>query len=170
MNRPRLAIAVGAFFGLVYVVVNAGPLESTLGRLVQVTAMVAFVVVLWLLREAGPVTVAGRSEPPRSFAAIVLAEVIAMAAGIIVINGMFDRPSAVLPWVSLVVGLHFVALGSAWSESSLTAVGAAVAVLGLIGLVLAVRQESFVVISAVSGIGPGVLLLGGSLWAARTLH
>jgi hypothetical protein len=45
---------------------------------------------------------------------LVVAEVIAIVAGIAALNGPLDLEDGVLPWVSLVVGTHFLALARIW--------------------------------------------------------
>ena len=60
----------------------------------------------------------------RSYWLVVGAEVASAAVGIVVLS-LLDRPLGVLPWVSLVVGLHFVGLARVWHQPSLHVVGAA---------------------------------------------
>lgn len=169
MDNPRRGIGIGSFFGLVYVVVNATELGLTTSRLLQVLGMIVFVATLYFLRYV-PSHAYGRGRGTGgNFAAIVLAEVIAIIFGIIILTQAAERPTAVLPWITLVVGLHFVALASLWREPSIRWMGLGITLLGVIGFFLAFNLESFAVISAVAGVAPGFILLGGGLWGAYEL-
>ena len=102
----------------------------------------------------------------RGYQLVVVAEVIALIAGIAALNGPLDLEDGVLPWVSLVAGTHFLALAWVWRAPSLAWIGAGIALLGAIGLGLAAGDASKAAIAAVAGVGPGALLLVGSLWGA----
>jgi len=169
MTPDRLGLLIGAVFGLVYVVVNAGELDAPAGPLLQGLGVLAFVGVLAALRRghARPSgNRAGSSDFGRGYQLVVVAEVIAIIAGIAALNGPLDLEDGVLPWVSLVVGTHFLALARIWRAPSLAWTGAGIALLGAIGLGLAAGDASKAAIAAVAGVGPGALLLVGSLWGA----
>ena len=166
MTPDRLGILIGAVFGLIYVVVNAGSLDSPAGPVLQGLGVLAFVGVLVALRRKPP---AGGSAPGgfgRGYRLVVAAEVVAAVAGIVALNGPLDLPEGVLPWISFVVGVHFLALARVWGEPSLAWVGGGIAVLGAVALGLAANDASPATIAAVAGVGPGALLLAGSLWGA----
>jgi hypothetical protein len=139
VTPDRLGLVIGAVFGLVYVVVNAGVLPSPAGPLLQVLGVAAFIGVLAALRR-GTRTRAAGSGAERGFGPgyrrVVAAEVAAAVVGIVLLNGPLDLSQGVLPWVSFVVGVHFLALARVWEEPSL------------------------------GWLGPGALLLTGSLWGA----
>jgi hypothetical protein len=169
MTPNRLGLVIGAVFGLIYVVVNARALPSPVGLLLQVLGAVAFVGVLVALRRART-TETGDDAPRRGsgqgYWLVVAAEVAAGAVGIVLLNGPFDLPQGVLPWVSFVVGVHFFGLAKIWGESSLGWLGAGIAVLGVLGLGLASAGASDATIASIAGVCPGVLLLTGSLLGA----
>jgi hypothetical protein len=165
----RLAIVLGAVFGLIYVVANARMLPSPYEPLLHVLGVIAFVAVVVALRRASPKQAesigTGRNFG-RGYWLVVVAEVVAGVAGVVLLNGPIDLPHGVLPWVSFVVGAHFFGLAKVWGESSLGWLGAGIAVLGAFGLGLASAGASDATIAFVAGVCPGGLLLTGSLWGA----
>ena len=106
--RPHPVVVgtlVGASFGLVFVLVNAGPLPATTAwRTLGVLASAAVVVLLLRLRVPRPPQPARGAA--RVYALSVAAEVVAIPLGARVL-GALDRSDLVLPWVVLVVGVHF---------------------------------------------------------------
>jgi len=169
MTPNRLGLVIGAGFGLVYVVVNAGALASPIGPALRVLGVVAFVGVLLALGRAGragPVDGAAGGGFGRGYRLVVAAEVVAVAAGNLLLNGPLDLPQGVLPWISFVVGVHFLGLAKVWDEPSLAWLGGGIAVLGALGLGLATAGASEAAVASIAGIGPGALLLAGSMWGA----
>jgi hypothetical protein len=153
---------------LIYVEVNAGSLPSPADPLLRVLGVIAFVAVLVaLLRARRARTGAGTNRPGfgRGYWLVVAAEVAAFAGGNALLNGPLDLPRAVFPWISFVVGVHFIGLAKVWRESSLAWVGAGIAALGAFGLGLASADASDATIATIAGICPGALLLAGSWWA-----
>ncbi len=73
---------------------------------------------------------------------------------------------AVLTWVTVVVGVHFVALARVSKEVSVTWLGWALTGCGVVGLVLAMIHRSSASIAVVAGTVPGAILLAGSFWGA----
>lgn len=175
--RPeeRLGCLIGATFGLVYVMVNAGVLAAPAATAVRgagIAAYLAVLVALWRAGVApgpGPGPADGTAPRPRfarGYWAIVAAEVVAGAAGLLVLR-VLDAPEAGVAWISVVVGVHFVGLAVLWREPSLRWVGAAITVCGLAGLVWAATAGAAAApVAIVGGVVPGALLLAGSGWAA----
>jgi hypothetical protein len=169
MTPNRLGLVVGAAFGLVYVVVNGRALPTPVSLSLQSLGVIAFIGVLIALRRAEPLAASdglARQGFGRGYWLVVAAEVVAFAGGNALLNGPLDLPRGVLPWISFVVGVHFLGLAKVWAEAPLAWVGGGIAVLGLIGLGLAVGGASDAVVATVAGVCPGVLLLTGSLWSA----
>jgi hypothetical protein len=92
--------------------------------------------------------------------------VVAFIAGTAVLRGPLDLPLAVLPWITFVVGVHFLGLAKVWSAPSLAWLGAGLAACGGAGLLAAVAGAGEAVVAVVAGVVPGLLLLGGSWWGA----
>ncbi|MFJ9414557.1 hypothetical protein ACIRPT_10375 [Streptomyces sp. NPDC101227] len=89
---------------------------------------------------------------------VVLAEVAALVAGLLVINSVAKHGSLTLPWVTFVVGVHFFGLGTLWRSRALHALAAALTVLGAAGFVLGAVDADPAWIAVVSGMLPGVAL------------
>jgi hypothetical protein len=82
------------------------------------------------------------------------------------LRGPLALPLAVLPWITFVVGVHFLGLARVWSAPSLAWLGAAIAACGVLGLVVAAIGAGEAVVAAVAGVVPGLILLAGSWWGA----
>ncbi len=172
MSNERMGAAIGAVFGLVYVLVNAGELPSAASltiRLLGAAAFAGLVVTLVVRRNVG--SGAGQRDSraagfSRGYWMVVGVEVVALFGGLRLINGPLDIAEASVGWVSLVVGLHFVALAVVWRNPFVRWLGVAIAVCGAIGLALALADASVAAIAVISGIVPGFLLLGTGWWYA----
>jgi hypothetical protein len=90
---------------------------------------------------------------------VVAGEVAAIPAGAALLNGPAGLPHAVVGWVSVVVGVHFVALAAIWRLGLFRLLGAAIALCGVAGVTAAVMGAPSAVIDMVGGVLPGVLLL-----------
>ncbi|MGW6707888.1 hypothetical protein ACWGDE_23780 [Streptomyces sp. NPDC054956] len=184
MRTHRTAALVGAVFGLVFIVANAGALPLAIGAPLRGLAIAAFLALVLAIRrsrgaagEADSVAVgppggegsAGADPAPRRFGRgyrlVVAAEVVAAVGGLLVLNRILHLPDASLPWIALVVGVHFFGLAAVWSMPSLNRLAAAMSLCGAAGLVLAAAGLGLPVIAAVSGITPGVLLLASVWWS-----
>jgi hypothetical protein len=166
-----MGATIGAIFGLVYVLVNAGELPSTASLAIRALGVVALagLLALLLVRRNDVVEPMVRPERPvfgRAYWLVVLAEVIALFGGLRIINGPLDAPEASVGWVSIVVGLHFVALAVVWNNPFVRWLGGAIALCGATGLVLAMTGASQASIAVTAGVLPGFLLLGTGWWYA----
>jgi hypothetical protein len=176
MPRQNLGILIGSGFGLIYVLVNAGPLPAGPAWSLRVAAALAFLaIVVIALRSPDAGSAAEQSgltpagQPRRAsfgfyYRIVVAAEVIIGVAGLRVINGPLHSSQIAVAWVSLVVGVHFVALAFVWRQPVFHLLGATVAGCGLLGFALALLLGSGadrVPIAVVSGVLPGAVLLAG---------
>ena len=167
-RAQRLGLTVGATFGLVFVLVNAGELPSPWPGVLRVTGVLSYVGLHLALQAA-----ARRPAPQgtsgvrvsRGYGIVVLVEVVALFGGLLVLARVLDLPDAGVAWVALVVGLHFVALAVVWREPSLHVLGAALTVCGAAGLGLAATGAGQAAVSTVGGVVPGFVLIAGS-WIA----
>jgi hypothetical protein len=168
VGPQRLGSLVGAVFGLVYVIVNAGALPSVVGLPLRGLGGIAFVAVLVAVRQGGDGDGAGRDGAfGRGYWLVVGAEVAALAAGLAVLNGSLDEPQAGVAWVSFVVGIHFFALAAVFGEPFFHLLGGAITACGVAGLALTAAGAGEAPIAAVSGVLPGALLLASGWWGAR---
>lgn len=167
----RLGLTIGSAFGLVFVLVNAGPLPSPWPLLLRVAGVVAFVgvqLVLWqAARRPAHDRTYGGGGFTRGYWLVVAVEVVALVVGPQVLARVFDAPEAGVAWVSLVVGLHFTALAVVWREPSLHVLAAALTACGVAGLALAAAGAGEAPIAVVGGVVPGFVLLTGAAWAAE---
>jgi hypothetical protein len=168
MSGQRLGSVIGAVFGLIYVLVNVGPLPRGAAIPLQILGVIACVgVLIAVARSSDHGDSTPRAGFGRAYWIVVAAEAAAMAGGLALLNGPLDAGWAGVAWVSVVVGLHFVALSVVFAEPFFNRLGAAVAVCGLVGLGLAVAGAGRASVAVVSGVVPGALLLASGWWGAR---
>jgi len=162
---------IAAAFGLIYVVVNAGPLPTGWTLTLRVLAVVAFVVVLAAVFGSGVASGDGTAREQRVFGrgywSVVGAEFVALFLGARVLSGPLHAPQAGVAWVSTVVGVHFFALAAFFGERFYYWVGGVITVCGVVGLLLAVAGAEEPTIALVSGVLPGAVLLGFGWWGAH---
>ena len=158
---------VALAFGTVFVLVNSGdPLPSALGWVLRALAVLALAAVVVLgVRAGGRPTLEGRPMFGPSYRFIVLGEVVLLFAGFFVLRLLEAPVQANVAWIATVVGLHFVALASAWKTRSILVVGVVLTALGVVGLALLGTAAEWV--PFLSGVLSGVTLLGGSLHGVR---
>ncbi|MDQ3654605.1 MAG: hypothetical protein M3457_05955 [Chloroflexota bacterium] len=166
-----MGAAIGAVFGLVYVWVNAGELPSGMSLILRALGVAAFagLVVMLVVRRndaAGSGDRPDRTVFGRRYCTVVILEVIALFGGLRVITGPLDAPEASVAWVSVVVGVHFVALAAVWDNPFVHWLGVAITLCGAIGLVLAIAGAPRASIAVLSGVVPGAILLGTGWWFA----
>ncbi|WIV54814.1 hypothetical protein [Amycolatopsis nalaikhensis] len=168
MRQQFLGALIGAAFGAVFVLVNSGdPVPAALGWVLRALAVLALAAVLFLgLRAGGRPTLDGRPMFGPRYRIVVISEVVLLVAGFFVLS-LLDAPvQANVAWIATVVGLHFVALASAWKTRSILVVGVVLTVLGVVGLAL-LGSPALPWVPFVSGVLSGVTLLGGSLYGVR---
>jgi hypothetical protein len=91
---------------------------------------------------------------------VVAVEVVALVAGLVIINRVLDVGRFSVVWIA-VVGVHFFGLGWSWRDRPLYLVGTVLALLGLAGLVIGAAGGSAALIALVSGVGSGATLFVG---------
>jgi hypothetical protein len=169
VGGEKVGSFIGAAFGLLFVLLNTGSLPGNLALALRTLAAMAFVAVVVRAvgrrphRTARTPATAGFT---RGYWLVVAGEALTLAIGLALINGPLGVPRAAVAWVSLVVGLHFVALALVRGLRLFHAVGGALSLCGLLGLVLAGADSSAELIDGVAGVLPGAILLGSGLWGA----
>lgn len=169
MQRSGITSLIGAVFGLVYILVNAGKLPDTPAITLRILGILVFVAVYLAIRHLPADEVddaAPTSRFDRRYWAVVAAEFVAGLAGIAIIAGPLHHEEASVAWISLVVGLHFIELARLWHQPRLTLLGGAIAGCGLVGLILAFGDAGDESVALAGGILPGAILLGASWWTA----
>lgn len=157
---------IAAIFGLVYIEVNAGALPATMAVVVRALGACGFVLVLLKLSRE-------RSDPMQApeagedgffssgFWRIVALEAVGIVAGSAVMR-LVGLGSATVAWVSVVVGVHFVALAAVWRMSFFRHLGTAIGLCGAAAIILAAAGAGHGWMAGIGAVIPGVLLL----WAA----
>jgi hypothetical protein len=165
MPRMAVAVLVSAVMGLVYLLVNASALPGSAALAVRVAGIIGFVGALLALRA---VPTMGHDPSPGGFGAgywaVVAAEVVVGLGGAWVLTQVLDAPRATLPWVTLVVGVHFFGLGVVFGSRTQHVVGAMVTLCGAAGLVAVAVGAGDAAVALLGGVLPGVVLLGASYW------
>lgn len=162
MTREDRAPLIGAVFGLVYVVVNAGSLSSAVALPLRILAVIAFVGLVVALRRR-PGKEGSGVQFGRGYRLVVLGEVVAAVVGYVVIATAFDAKYAPLAWITTVVGVHFVLLAVVWREAFFHLLGGLLAACGVVGLILAaIGHGSDAAIPVVAAVAPGLILLTSS--------
>ena len=103
-----------------------------------------------------------RGRVGRGFWMVVVGEVIALLVGALVLTGPLNASDAVIVWVSVVVGVHFIALAAVWHQPFYDTLGVAITICGVAALVAAAAGASTAVIAVIGGVSPGFLLLGSA--------
>jgi hypothetical protein len=173
MPGQRLGSMIGATFGLIYLLINAGALPLAASLPLRAAGAAAFLAVLAAIcrprarSTASPTPSARGSEPVRPFWLVVAAEAAALAAGLALLNGPLHAPNAGVAWVSTVVGAHFFALAIVFGQRFFHWLGAAIMACGLTGLALTGADARLQLVATISGIVPGALLLTSGWWGAH---
>lgn len=166
----RLGSLIGVIFGLIYVEVNAGALPGPWGTALRIAAGVAaagLAGLLALARGPRPPVQPGASGGFRgAYWLVVAGEAAAIPAGAALLNGPAGLPRAVVAWVSVVVGVHFLILARNWRLPQFRVLGAGIAGCGSAGLIAAAAGAAPAVIAGAGGVLPGVLLLAAGYWGA----
>jgi hypothetical protein len=97
---------------------------------------------------------------------VVAGEVVAIVAGAAIVRGPLGLPEAVVAWVSVVVGVHFLALARIWRLSLFAALGTAIALCGAAGIAAAAGGASEPLVATLGGVLPGLLLLAAAFVGA----
>lgn len=153
----RLPPLIGAAFGLLFVLINAGALPApwSLGVRVAGVVLTAAVVARVLLGRTEP---APPPEPTamRTYWRWVGMEALAIPAGSILLSrfGLADFGAL---WVILVVGVHFLPFSTAFRRREYAALGWALIAVALAGVALTLSFGA--IASGLAGVVAGVLLL-----------
>lgn len=157
----RLGSLIGAIGGVLFVLLNAGPLGRAAETVVQGLGVVAFtsVLIYAVVRTRG---LSGDPPPPRSalrtYAICVVAMVVAIPLGTQLIVRVLHRPELALDWVVFVVGVHFLPFARAFRVPLFGYLAAGLIVVALVGGGVALAAGP--VATAWAAVAAGFLLLG----------
>jgi hypothetical protein len=168
MPGQRIGSLIAAAFGLIYVLVNAAGLPTAWALALRVLAVAGFVAVLVAVWRA-PGRRGPRQGPAfgRAYWLVVAVELMMLFVGARLLSGPLHAPQAGVAWVSLVVGVHFFALGAVFAQRFFHWLGGVITACGAAGLGLAAGGQAAPAIAVVGGVLPGAVLLGFGWWGAR---
>jgi hypothetical protein len=158
--RKAAGEVIGAVGGLVFVQASAGGLPGPLEIVVRVVGVVGFVAALWLaLRAATAPLPTPAPRALRTYGFCVVAMVVAIPVGANILVRLADQPRLVLPWVVLVVGLHFWPFAQAFRAPVFRLLSWALMGVAVVGaLVTAVADADWA--PSATGVAAGLVLLG----------
>ena len=168
LSGAKIGSLIGCVGGLAFYLVNAGPLPGAWPVLMRVLGVLLFVGIVALVLRA---RVIGRGVEPsqrqlRAYGGTVIAEVVAIIVGSRLLVTLTGEPGVGLPWVAIVLGIHFVVFAPIFREPVFAWFGVPIALCGVVGLVLVLSGTSPATIGVVAGILPGTIMFGAVAWSA----
>lgn len=174
MRTRPFGSVVGAVAGLAFVLINAGTVPGTL--LWRIMAAIGFVAIIWFVVVRGPQV---DQVPPtrsalRTYGISVAVMVVAILVGSSILTNVLDRPHAVLVWVVLAVGAHFLPFAHAFHLPVFRWLAGSMVVVAVVGAVPTLASDSATA-AGWTGVGAGFVLLffsaaGPRLTRTTTTH
>lgn len=171
VRGAEIGSVIGGSFGLVFVLVNSADMSPVVRLPVVAVAVAAFITVLvlgWQRHRLQRASIGGARRDATSpfgwqYWTIVAVEAIALFGGgrVLAVLGL---PQLGVAWVCCVVGTHFFALARVFRLARFHVLAGAVTVCGAAGFGLA-ALGLFPAIALISGVLPGLILLGFALSA-----
>ena len=160
--RQPVASLIAAIIGGLFIQLTAGSLPAPLVWPVRIVGAVVFLLVLWyaVLREWQP-TPTGRSRPRRRLRTYYICLgllILAIPAGIWLFQQVLPVPALIVPWLVVLVGVHFFFFASAFSIPIFERMGAVLMAAGVVGGAV-VLQFTSPSASGVTGVVAGFILL-----------
>jgi hypothetical protein len=161
LSGLRLGALIGAIAGLVFILINAGALPGWWAWAVRGAGIVVFLAVLWLSvlrRDRAQADVPAPSPSSwRVYWAMVAFEVVLLPVGVKVLVRL-GQAGLTVPWVALIVGVHFLPFARAFGASVFRVLGLVLIALAAVGgcLALVVGQDAG---TLTAGVGSGIALL-----------
>lgn len=165
-NGARIGALIGAVGGELFVLLNAWPLGDLFGTMVRTFGTLWFLWVVWAIMRVpeDPDAYRPDARQMQAFWIVVALEVIFIVGGTQVAIRVLDIPSASLPWVATVLGVHWLVFRVVFQEDVFLWLGWFTLTLGLVGLVIAltgVAEENALGATAISsGLIVGLVMLG----------
>lgn len=165
-NGARVGALIGAVGGLAFVVFNAWPLGDPWVNVAVVLGVLWF---LWVVRAILRVPADDEAFRPdarqmQAFWIVVVLEVVLIVGGTQLFIRVLDLPSAALPWVATVLGVHWVVFRMVFQQDVFLWLGWFTLTLGVVGLMVALTgaaaENALAATAICSGLIVGVVMLG----------
>ena len=172
-NGARVGALIGAVGGLAFLLVNSWPFPEPYRSVITVAVVLWFIWTVWeVLRVPDdPDAVRPDAQQLRTFWIVVAVEVVLIVGGAQLFIRVLDNPSASLPWIATVLGVHWLVFRSVFREDVFLWLGTLTLTCGVTGLLVAltgVAEENTAAATAIaSGFLVGVVMLGAVLIDAR---
>lgn len=161
----RAGVGFHAFFGLGWLLAGLGHFGGTATGAAGLLGVVVALALVLVARSRSPEAAGGVSPPSRRrrFRQVnavqwVLVAVVATGCGA---GGV---PELIMPLVAVVVGLHFLPLAGVFGDPRLVVPGAALAVVGVAGLLARAADASPGAVSTLVGVGCALALWSTAAW------
>ena len=170
MNGARVGALIGLAAGVVLVAVTGFVLPTPWsGVVIGVAVAVALLATRTVLRTPADATAyRPDARQMQAFWITIALEVAALVGGGLVINEGLHLPEASLPWLSLVLGVHWLVVKAVFQQDVFLWLGWFTLTLGVVGMIAALGRvgppESPVV---VSGLLTGLVMIGAVAVDAR---
>jgi hypothetical protein len=170
MSGERLGASIAAIAGLVFILINSGSLPGETALLVRLLGIVAFALVWFaVIRRTSPGQHPMIPDPRarRIYWSSVTFEALLIPLGASTL-GRNHRPELVVPWVALVVGVHFLPFAKAFAVNGFRPLAWCLIGLAMIGGIFALTLGATVG-TVVAGVLSGVALLTFSAYLGRVV-
>lgn len=158
MDSTYAARLIGAVFGVVFVVVNAGAAAGPWPWVIRALGVAGFAGVLLRIGRAGE----ARIEPRREAIAVYWASVVIEIAAIVVGSRLLSthgHGEYGVALVAFVVGVHFLPFSWAFRQRGFASRGLTLMALAAIGAALGLLGAGDVAIAMVAGVASGLALM-----------
>lgn len=165
-DGARVGALVGAVGGLLFLLLNAWPFGDPWANVVRVMGVLWFLGVLWAIWRVpnDPDPVRPDARQMQAFWIVVGLEVVLIVAGTQLAIHVLDLPSASVPWVATVLGVHWLVFRMVFREDVFLWLGWLTLTCGLVGLLVALTgvagEDALAATAIASGLLVGVILLG----------
>jgi hypothetical protein len=165
-DGARIGALVGAVGGVLFLLLNAWPLGEPWAPLVQVIGVAWFLLVVWAVMRVpdDPDAVKPDARQMQAFWIVVALEVVLIIGGTQLAIHVLMTPSASVPWVATVLGVHWLVFRMVFREDVFLWLGWFTLTCGVVGLLVALTgvagTDALGATAIASGLLVGVIMLG----------
>ena len=164
-DGARIGALVGAVGGVLFVLLNAWPLGYPWDNAVRVVGVLWFLGVLWAIWRIpdDPDAVRPDARQMQAFWIVVVLEVVLILGGTQLAIRVLDLPSASLPWVATVLGVHWLVFRMVFRQEVFLWLGWFTLSCGVVGLMVALTgvagSDALAATAIASGLIVGAVML-----------